>query len=84
MKRLIGLTALCAIAGIGCGDDDGVTPMDASTDGPVIMIDGGPEVDGGPVVDGGMPDVPTATTSIGERCTAARGCPGPGGRRPPR
>ncbi|MCB9599903.1 MAG: hypothetical protein H6722_13790 [Sandaracinus sp.] len=75
MKRLIGLTALCAIAGIGCGDDDGVTPMDASTDGPVIMIDGGPPPgDSGP--DAGRDGGPTPTTSIGTACDAVRGCPG--------
>jgi hypothetical protein len=72
MKRLIGLTALCAIAGIGCGDDDGPGMMDAGAD-VVIVIDSGPadtavpmdvpRVDGGPMTVTGIP------------CDDVRGCP---------
>lgn len=79
MKRLIGLTALCAIAGIGCGDDDG-PGVDSGVDGgPIIMLDGGgdsdtPRPDGG---DAGR-DGGGVSTTIGTPCDPVRGCAGPG------
>jgi len=76
MKRLIGLTALCAIAGIGCGDDDGPGMMDAGMD-VVIVIDTGMPVDTGMRPD--VPDTGTRpTTTIGTPCDPVRGCAGPG------
>ena len=79
MKRLIGLMALCAIAGIGCGDDDG-PGVDSGVDGgPIILPDGGGMDSDTPRPDAGDAGPDTGvTTTIGERCTAMRGCPGPG------
>ncbi len=71
MKRMIGLTAVLAIAGFGCGDDDG--------DSTTLMIDFGMDEDGGMPVDGGDVDSGTdggmgGACTTGEECTAARGC----------
>lgn len=78
MKRLIGLTALCAIAGTGCGDDDGPAPMDAGTDAPIIMIDSSVPDTGPPPprMDAGRDGSTTPTTTIGTPCDPARGCAG--------
>jgi hypothetical protein len=70
MKRMIGLTAVLAIAGLGCGDDD--------SDGTTIELDfGPPEEDGGidPGDTGPPPDMPmTDECVVGEACTMVRGC----------
>lgn len=72
MKRMIGLTAVLAIAGFGCGDDDGDTDTIVLDDMFVPEEDGGPDdVDmGGGDVDMGGGDV----CVNGEACTMARGC----------
>ncbi len=72
MKRMIGLTAMLALAGIGCGDDDGddtTLELDMGTDADTPEGDGG--VDLG--VDAG-PDMGGSSCGIGTACTEVRGC----------
>jgi len=71
MKRMIGLTAVLALAGFGCGDDDGDTDT--------ITLDFGTPEDGGMPVDGGDVDMggdvgPGPGCVVGEECTMVRGC----------
>ena len=72
MKRMIGLTAVLAVAGFGCGDDDTDTML-------VIGMDGGPDMmvgeDSGPPDAGqDMGPVVPGVCATGSACTMARGC----------
>ena len=70
MKRMIGLMAVLAVAGFGCGDDDGDLTIDL---GPV-------DTDMGGELDMNQPDMnrpdtgPGVGCGIGEACDMVRGC----------